>query len=56
MQAVCAVIETTGAIPYTAQAAKKEADSAINALKPLPESAYKEALYTLAEFSVSRTY
>ena len=56
MQAVCAVIETTGAIPYTAQAAKKEADSAINALKPLPESAYKEALYALAEFSVSRTY
>jgi octaprenyl-diphosphate synthase len=56
MQAVCAVIETTGAIPYTAQAAKKEADSAINSLKPLPESAYKEALYALAEFSVSRTY
>ena len=56
MQAVCAVIETTGAIPYTAQAAKKEADSAITALKPLPESAYKEALYALAEFSVSRTY
>jgi octaprenyl-diphosphate synthase len=56
MQAVCAVIETTGAIPYTAQAAKKAADSAISALKPLPESAYKEALYALAEFSVNRTY
>jgi len=56
MQAVCAVIETTGAIPYTAQAAKGEADLATGALKPLPESAYKDALYTLAEFSVSRGY
>jgi len=56
MQAVCAVIETTGAIPYTAKAAKMEADAAISALHPLPDSAYKEALYALAEFSVSRTY
>jgi len=56
MQAVCAVIETTGAIPYTAQAAKREAGLATAALEPLPESAYKDALYTLAEFSVSRRY
>lgn len=55
MQAVCAVIESTGGIPYTAQAAQREADLAIGALKPLPESAYKEALYGLAEFSVNRS-
>ena len=54
MQAVCAIIESTGGIPYTAQAAQREADLAIKALKPLPESAYKEALYGLAEFSVNR--
>jgi len=56
MQAVCAIIESTGAIPYTAQAAQREADLAIEALTPLPESAYKEALYSLAEFSVNRRY
>ena len=55
MQAVCAVIESTGGIPYTAQAAQREADLAIEALNPLPESAYKEALYGLAEFSVNRS-
>jgi len=56
MQAVCAIIESTGAIPYTAQAAQQEADLAIEALAPLPGSAYKEALYSLAEFSVNRRY
>jgi octaprenyl-diphosphate synthase len=33
MQAVCAILEATGAIPYTAQAAQKEADLAIAALR-----------------------
>ena len=56
MQSVCAIIESTGAIPYTAQAAQREADIAIGALAPLPESPYKEALQNLAEFSVNRTY
>jgi octaprenyl-diphosphate synthase len=55
MQDVCAVIEATGGIPYTAQAAQREADLAIEALNPLPGSAYKEALYGLAEFSVNRS-
>jgi len=56
MQDVCAIIESTGAIPYTAQAAQRQADLAIKALKPLPDSASKEALYGLADFSVSRSY
>ncbi|MDH3560355.1 MAG: octaprenyl diphosphate synthase [Gammaproteobacteria bacterium] len=56
MSAVCAAIESTGGIPYTAQAAQREADLAIAALDPLPASQYKEALYSLAEFSVNRTY
>lgn len=56
MQAVCAVIESTGAIPYTARAAQREADLAIAALESLPPSEYRQALYNLAEFSVSRTY
>jgi len=56
MQAVCAIIESTGGIPYTAHAAQREADLALAALAPLPGSAYKDALYGLAEFSVNRTY
>jgi octaprenyl-diphosphate synthase len=56
MQAVCAIIESTGAIPYTARAAQQEADLAIAALDPLPASSYKEALFGLAEFSVNRAY
>ena len=53
---VLAAIESTNAIAYTAQSAQQEADLAIEALAELPASPYKEALYGLAEFSVSRSY
>jgi octaprenyl-diphosphate synthase len=56
MQAVCAIIEATGGIPYTAKAAQRESDLAIEALAPLPESVYKDGLYRLAEFSVQRRF
>ena len=53
---VRAAIESTQAIAYTSQSAREEADLAITALAPLPESPYKDALYGLAEFSVNRNY
>ncbi|MFN2337543.1 MAG: polyprenyl synthetase family protein, partial [Gammaproteobacteria bacterium] len=53
---VRAAIESTQAIAYTSQSAREEADLAIAALAPLPESPYKDALYGLAEFSVNRNY
>ncbi len=56
MSAVCATIESTGGIPYTAKAAQREAGLAMAALEPLPGSTYKDALYRLAEFSVNRKY
>jgi len=56
IQAVLEAIESTNAIAYTAEAAQREADTAIEALAELPASPYKEALYGLAEFSVSRSY
>jgi octaprenyl-diphosphate synthase len=56
MQAVCAIIEATGGIPYTAKAAQRESDLAIEALAPLPESVYRDGLYRLAEFSVQRRF
>jgi octaprenyl-diphosphate synthase len=49
-------IESTGAIAYTTALAKLESERAIAALEAIPESPYKDALISLAEFSVSRTY
>ena len=56
IEEVRAAIESTRAIAYTSQSAREEADLAIAALAPLPESPYKDALYGLAEFSVNRNY
>ncbi len=53
---VTKTIESTGALAYTANLAKREAALAIETLDPLPASPYKEALIGLAEFSVNRTY
>ncbi len=47
-------IESTGALEYTARRAEAAADNAIAALSGLPESEYKDALVTIAEFSVNR--
>ncbi|MDX1810496.1 MAG: octaprenyl diphosphate synthase [Gammaproteobacteria bacterium] len=49
-------VRDTGAINYTAEAAKKEAEKAISFLEMLPDSKYKDALTVLAEFSVDRDY
>nr|VFK40401.1 MAG: octaprenyl-diphosphate synthase [Candidatus Kentron sp. TC]VFK41878.1 MAG: octaprenyl-diphosphate synthase [Candidatus Kentron sp. TC]VFK57642.1 MAG: octaprenyl-diphosphate synthase [Candidatus Kentron sp. TC] len=56
MQDIIRAVESTGAIAYTAAAARKEANLALRALEVLPPSRYREALRILVEFSVSRTY
>ncbi len=48
------VIETTGALQYTAARAQEAADQAINALSHVPDSDYKQALIAIAEFAVQR--
>ena len=53
---IITIIQETGAIDYTNQAALKEAQNAKKALEPLPNSIYKEALLSLADFSVERHY
>lgn len=53
---VMAAIESTDAIAYTARKAREEADLAIECLQVLTPSVYADALKTLADFSVSRTY
>jgi len=49
-------VQSTGAIKYTAQAAKLEAEKAISFLEVLPDSKYKSALITVARFSVDRSF
>ena len=53
---IITIIQDTGAIDYTNQAALKEAQNAKEALEPLPSSIYKDALLSLADFSVERHY
>ncbi len=48
-------IGASNAIAYTQQLAREEAELAKQALEPLPESPYRQALADLADFSVART-
>lgn len=52
--AVVAAINTTGALDYARAAARREADAACDAIRGLPESDAKAALYGLADYSVVR--
>jgi octaprenyl-diphosphate synthase len=49
-----AIIQSTGALEYTAKCAHEAADLAITALAAVPASDYKEALVAIAEFAVQR--
>ena len=51
---VLKIIQSTDAIDYTFQQAELEADRAIEALSSLPESDYKQALISLANYAVRR--
>ncbi|AFJ03304.1 Polyprenyl synthetase [Methylophaga frappieri] len=50
------IIQKTGAIDYTAQAARNESEKAKQALAVLPDSDDKSALSALADFAVSRQF
>ena len=53
---VTEAIQSTGAIEYTEQTARREAELAIEQIQHLPETSYKEALMGLARFSVDRSF
>ena len=53
---VVAAIESTDAIAYTARLAANEAAQAKAALEALPESAFRNALAAVADFSVGRSF
>ena len=50
------LIETSGGLEYTARMARREKELAVEALGGLPASKYRNALVTLADFAVARTY
>ena len=50
------ILESTGAIDYTAKAAENEVNQAKQALSILADSPYKQALASLADFSISRKF
>jgi octaprenyl-diphosphate synthase len=54
MEEIHDVIESTGALQYTAARAQEAADIAINALSGIPDSDYKEAMIAIADFAVKR--
>ena len=56
IEQVMAAIRATDAIEYTAKMAREEANRAIEQLKFIPHSTYRDALESLAEFSVNRNY
>ncbi|MCI0517806.1 MAG: octaprenyl diphosphate synthase [Woeseiaceae bacterium] len=49
-----AIIESTGALQYTAARAQEAANLAIDALSGIPDSDWKDALIAIAEFAVNR--
>jgi octaprenyl-diphosphate synthase len=53
--AVVGAIRACGALDYAREAARREADVAIEALAPLPASEFKRSLLELASFSVTRS-
>jgi octaprenyl-diphosphate synthase len=53
---VMRIIGESGAIAYTQQLARAEAELAKQALTVLPDTPYRQALYDLADFSVARTH
>ena len=54
LERITAIIETTGALEYTARRAQEAADTAIAALSGIPDSDHKQALIAIAEFSIQR--
>jgi octaprenyl-diphosphate synthase len=55
LEAIRRAIESTGALHYTARLAHEQADAAVNSLAALPESAFRDALASLARIAVERT-
>ncbi len=56
LEPVMDVIESTGSLEYTARQAEIQAELARDALSPVPESAFKQALLDLTFYSIRRSH
>jgi octaprenyl-diphosphate synthase len=56
LEQITSAVASLGGLAYTARLAKSEADQALAALSPLPDSAFKEGLSELARFAVARKH
>ncbi len=56
LSAVLSAVTRTGALNHVREVATKEAELACNAIAHFTDSPYKQALLTLAQFSVNRSY
>jgi len=56
LEKIIAAVERTGALDYTSALASQAAEQAIGALSILPDTAYREALASLAVISVERNH
>ncbi len=56
LQSIISIIESTGAIKYTARTAKDHAQKAKGSLDFIPDSPYRKALHDLTDFVVDRNY
>lgn len=54
LDAIQSIIQSTGALAYTERRAHEAADQAIAAIDHIPDSTYKQALVSIAEFAVKR--
>ena len=52
---VLKLVRETGGLDYTEKIAAKEKCKALSCLSAIPESAFRDALEDLAEFSIKRT-
>ena len=53
---VIALLQATDALPYSRAAAARLADEAMQALADFPDSAYKNALFSLAQHTTEREH
>jgi len=56
IEEITQTIQESGALDYTRNIARQEADLAIQSLADIPDSEYKQALICLANFSVERAF
>lgn len=56
LQVILDTMHQLGSLDYVIDCAKREAEQAISALSPLPETPYKQALAALAQLAVARDH